>query len=355
MEVPHSTAPKDTPVNNSPEKNAFESNVFESNVSENEVAWAAIQMLEHWKRCGCDRIMIGNQITSQDWPLAGLASTMHTAMHTPTQQPVQRASTIEIATQSAAATRPARTSLDSSSTAIVPSATKAPLPSLPIPGRRASPIPASSVTVLGSTDPQRWMTECYSDEQQRSKRLEVLQAEVASCSRCSEPACTRKQTVFGVGAVKPKVVFFGEAPGVDEDRMGIPFVGEAGQLFNKILAASQLHRDDVYILNSLKCRPPANRTPSDAEIENCRPYFEAQLELLQPEFIVCLGAVAVRAVLKSTEPVGRLRGRFHRFRGAQVLVTYHPAYLLKNEDAKRLVWADMQLLMKAMGLTIPRS
>lgn len=336
-------------MNNSPEKN-----VFESNVSENEVAWAAIQMLEHWKRCGCDRIVIGNELTSQDWPLAGLASTTHTSIQTPTPQPVPRASTIDVTSKGAPASHPAQTVSDSSSPAIVRSTTKAPLPSLPIPGRRANPTPAGSVTVPGSTDPQRWVTESHSEEQ-RSKSLAVLQAEVASCNRCSELACTRKQTVFGVGTVKPRVVFFGDAPGVEEDRMGIPFVGEAGQLLNKILAASQMHREDVYILNSLKCRPPANRTPADAEIENCRPYFEAQLELLQPEFIVCLGAVAVRAVLKSTEPVGRLRGRFHRFRGAQVLVTYHPAYLLKNEDAKRLAWADMQLLMKAMGLKLPRS
>ena len=336
-------------MNNSPEKNPFE-----SNVSENEVAWAAIQMLEHWKRCGCDRIVIGNEITSQDWPLASLALTTRTSIQAPTPQPVQRASTIEVTSNSAAASRPAQTISDSSSPAIVPATTRVPLPSLPISGRRTSPTPAGSVTVPDSTDPQRWMSESYSEEQ-RSKSLAVLQTEVASCSRCSELACTRKQTVFGVGAVKPRVVFFGEAPGADEDRMGIPFVGAAGQLLNKILAASQMHRDDVYILNSLKCRPPANRTPSDAEIENCRPYFDAQLELLQPEFIVCLGAVAVRAVLKSTEPVGRLRGRFHRFRGAQVLVTYHPAYLLRNEDAKRLTWADMQLLMKTMGLKLPLS
>jgi uracil-DNA glycosylase family 4 len=340
---------KDTPVNNSPEKN-----VFESSVSENEIAWAAIQMLEHWERCGCDRIMVGNEITSQDWPLAGVVSKAHTSIQTPTLQPVQQASTIDRTSKNAPADPPAQSIPDSSSPATVPSTTRAPLPSLPIPERRASPTPAGSVTVPGSTAPQRWMTASYSEEQ-RSKSLAVLQAEVASCSRCSELACTRKQTVFGVGAVKPRVVFFGEAPGADEDRMGIPFVGAAGQLLNKILAASQMHRDDVYILNSLKCRPPANRTPTDAEIENCRPYFEAQLELLQPEFIVCLGAVAVRAVLKSTEPVGRLRGRFHRFRGAQVLVTYHPAYLLRNEDAKRLTWADMQLLMKTMGLKLPSS
>jgi len=169
---------------------------------------------------------------------------------------------------------------------------------------------------------------------------------------CPELVCSRKQTVFGSGNIKPRIVFFGEAPGADEDRLGEPIVGAAGQLLNKILIASKMKREEVYILNSLKCRPPANRTPTDTEIENCRPFFESQLELLRPEFIVCLGAIAARSVLKTTEPVGRLRGRFHRFRGAQVLVTYHPTYLLRNEDAKRLTWTDMQLLMKAMGLSL---
>jgi uracil-DNA glycosylase len=326
-------------------------NSSEQNISENEIAWAAIQMLEHWKRCGCSRIMIGNETASQDWPLAGTASNTQLTNPQQSPKPIQRTSTIEVASKITADSRQDHAGLNNPSSTTIPSTAKAPLPSLPIPGMRPSNVPATSVKVPLSTDSQRWMTESYTDDQ-RSKQLAVLQNEVAACKRCSELACTRKQTVFGVGTVKPRVVFFGEAPGADEDRLGVPFVGAAGQLLNKILAASQMHRDDVYILNSLKCRPPANRTPSDVEIENCRPYFEAQLELLQPEFIVCLGAVAVRAVLKSTEPVGRLRGRFHRFRGAQVLVTYHPAYLLRNEDAKRLTWADMQLLMKAMGLKI---
>jgi len=146
---------------------------------------------------------------------------------------------------------------------------------------------------------------------------------------------------------------FGEAPGAEEDRVGEPFVGPAGQLLDKILSSSGLKKPEVYIVNALKCRPPNNRTPTDSEIENCRPFFEAQLETIQPEFIVCWGAVAVRAVLGSTESIGRLRGKFHNYRGAKVLVTYHPAYLLRTPDAKKLTWEDMKMLMREMGSPIP--
>lgn len=146
---------------------------------------------------------------------------------------------------------------------------------------------------------------------------------------------------------------FGEAPGADEDRIGEPFVGAAGQLLDKILVASGLKRSEVYILNALKCRPPNNRTPTETEIENCRPFFESQLEAIQPEYIVCWGAIAVRAVLGSTDSVGRLRGKFHAYRGAKVLVTYHPSYLLRTPDAKKLTWEDMKMLMMDMGISLP--
>jgi DNA polymerase len=148
---------------------------------------------------------------------------------------------------------------------------------------------------------------------------------------------------------------FGEAPGADEDRTGEPFVGAEGQLLDKILIASSLKRDEVYIMNSLKCRPPNNRTPVDSEIDNCRPFFESQLETIQPEYIVCWGSIAVRAILKSTESVGRLRGKFHSYRGAKVMVTYHPAYLLRNPDAKKLTWEDMKMLMREIGIKVPGS
>lgn len=189
----------------------------------------------------------------------------------------------------------------------------------------------------------------------RAQALDALNAQVVACRKCEEIACRRQRTVFGVGAINARVVMFGEAPGADEDRLGEPFVGAAGQLLDKILMASGLKRAEVYILNALKCRPPNNRTPTDMEIENCRPFYETQLETIRPEYIVCWGSVAVRAVLGSTESVGRLRGRFHVFRGAKVMVTYHPAYLLRTPDAKKLTWEDMKMLMGDMGISIPRS
>jgi DNA polymerase len=149
------------------------------------------------------------------------------------------------------------------------------------------------------------------------------------------------------------VCFLGEAPGADEDRQGEPFVGRAGQLLTKMIEACTLKREDVYILNVLKCRPPDNRTPEPDEIENCRPFFERQLELLQPEFICCLGAVAARGLLQTNTPVGKLRGRLHSYKSAKVIVTYHPAYLLRSPDQKRAAWEDLQLLMREMGLQVP--
>jgi len=188
---------------------------------------------------------------------------------------------------------------------------------------------------------------------EREAAFQSLNAQVVACRKCEEIVCRRQRTVFGIGAYNARVVMFGEAPGADEDRIGEPFVGAAGELLDKILVASGLKRSEVYILNALKCRPPNNRTPTEAEIENCRPFFESQLEAIQPEYIVCWGAVAVRAVLGSTDSVGRLRGKFHAYRGAKVLVTYHPSYLLRTPDAKKLTWEDMKMLMKDMGISIP--
>lgn len=187
----------------------------------------------------------------------------------------------------------------------------------------------------------------------RAAALAVLQQEVAGCTRCALLAETRTQTVFGVGNLHPRLVFMGEAPGADEDRQGIPFVGRAGQLLTKIIEACTLRREDVYILNTLKCRPPENRNPEPDEIQNCRGFFEGQIDLLQPEFICCLGGVAAKALLNSELSIGKLRKRFHDYRGIPVLCTYHPSYLLRNPDAKRDVWEDMQLLMQRMGIVLP--
>jgi DNA polymerase len=181
----------------------------------------------------------------------------------------------------------------------------------------------------------------------------VLAQEVAACTRCPHLAAARTQTVFGVGNPQARLCFFGEAPGADEDAQGEPFVGRAGQLLTRIIEACTLRREDVYILNTIKCRPPGNRNPLPEEVVNCREYYERQLEILRPEFICCLGTVAARAVLDTEASIGRLRGRFFQHGPSQVLCTYHPAYLLRNPAAKKDVWEDMQLLMARMGIPLP--
>jgi DNA polymerase len=182
--------------------------------------------------------------------------------------------------------------------------------------------------------------------------LEVLQQEVAGCTRCDELARTRKQTVFGVGNPNAKLCFVGEAPGADEDRLGEPFVGRAGQLLTKIIEACHMKREDVYILNMIKCRPPGNRNPLPDELSNCRGYLERQLALIRPEFMCCLGAVAAQNLLGTTLSIGKLRGKVHVHRGAKIVCTYHPAYLLRNPAAKKDTWDDIKLLMREMGVEL---
>jgi uracil-DNA glycosylase family 4 len=295
-----------------------------SNSPTDDLFRGSLQLVEHLQRCGLTCMPRPSEAWSA-WP--SLASRSLAATPSSLLPPV------------------ASTALPSKQlmTAPVPPESVDPRPSV----REAPPQPAAVALATAN-----WASPpCQLP--QRAEQLQQLRDEVRGCQRCPELAKSRTQTVFGVGHVAPRVVFFGEAPGADEDRQGEPFVGAAGQLLNKIIQASQMKREEVYILNSLKCRPPANRTPVDPEIANCRPFFERQLEILQPEFIVCLGAVAARAVLQSTESVGRLRGRFHAYRAAKVLVTYHPAYLLRTESAKRFVWEDMQMLMAALGLKLP--
>jgi uracil-DNA glycosylase family 4 len=188
----------------------------------------------------------------------------------------------------------------------------------------------------------------------RKSGLQILQNEIAGCTKCDELSSHRTQTVFGVGNPAARLVFVGEAPGAQEDRQGEPFVGEAGQLLDKIMGACKLTRADVFILNTVKCRPPGNRNPGQEELANCWGYAEQQLAILQPEFICCLGSVAARTLLKTTQSLGRLRKRFHAYRGSRVLVTYHPAYLLRTPSAKRHVWDDMKMLMKEMGVDVSK-
>jgi DNA polymerase len=186
----------------------------------------------------------------------------------------------------------------------------------------------------------------------RQVQLESIRQQVCECTKCPQLASARTQTVFGVGNPHASLCFIGEAPGADEDRLGEPFVGRAGQLLTKIIEACRLRREDVYILNILKCRPPDNRTPLPEEIANCRDFLERQLQIIQPEFICCLGSTAAQSLLDKDQSIGKLRGRFHEYQGATVLCTYHPSYLLRNPNAKRDVWEDMKLLMRKMGVEL---
>lgn len=196
------------------------------------------------------------------------------------------------------------------------------------------------------------VVDARSHELNAAPSLEVLRNEVAVCIRCAELASTRTQTVFGVGNPEARLCFLGEAPGADEDRTGIPFVGRAGQLLTRIIEACKLNREEVYILNMIKCRPPGNRNPLPEELKNCRHFLERQLELIKPEFICCLGAVAAQNLLESTVPIGRLRGKVHDYQGIKVVCTYHPAYLLRNPGAKKDTWEDMKMLMSEMGVEL---
>ena len=190
------------------------------------------------------------------------------------------------------------------------------------------------------------------ESQQKHDALCSLAAVVAKCRRCSELAATRKQTVFGVGDPNARIMFIGEAPGADEDAQGEPFVGEAGQLLNKIITACKLRREDIYICNVLRCRPPGNRNPLPQEASNCREFLDAQIRIVQPEYIICWGAVAAQNLLNETRAVGKLRRQFFTHNGAKVMCTYHPSYLLRNPSAKKEVWDDMKFFMLELGVEL---
>ncbi len=178
-----------------------------------------------------------------------------------------------------------------------------------------------------------------------SDSIETLNSRISGCMRCSLGS-TRKNFVFGVGNPKAKLVLIGEAPGADEDEKGEPFVGRAGQLLNKILAAVQLRREDVYICNILKCRPPNNRDPLPEEADSCEPYLKKQIELIRPKIILCLGRIAGQTLLKTNASLTELRQNIYEYHGVKVLVTFHPAALLRNPNWKRPAWEDVQKMRK---------
>jgi DNA polymerase len=177
--------------------------------------------------------------------------------------------------------------------------------------------------------------------------LSQVREELGECTRCPLHR-HRTQIVFGVGNPKASLVFVGEAPGADEDAQGEPFVGRAGQLLTKIIEAMGMRREDVYICNIIKCRPPNNRTPETEEILACQPFLLKQIQAIGPRFICTLGGPATQTLLRTKEPISRLRGKFYDFHGIPLLPTYHPAFLLRNPHEKKTVWEDMKLLLRDM-------
>jgi DNA polymerase len=188
---------------------------------------------------------------------------------------------------------------------------------------------------------------------ERQARLAVLAAEAQACTRCALHL-ERKQAVFARGNGSSGLCFVGEGPGADEDEQGFPFVGAAGQLLDRMIAAMGIERDDVYVCNIVKCRPPKNRTPEPEEMRACMPYLTEQLALVEPQVIVALGKTAVQGLFGTAEGITRVRGRWRLYQGkVAVMPTFHPAYLLRNPAAKREVWADLQLVLKHLGRVVP--
>ncbi|MEX2273460.1 MAG: uracil-DNA glycosylase [Vicinamibacterales bacterium] len=172
--------------------------------------------------------------------------------------------------------------------------------------------------------------------------LASIRDDLGPCTRCKLHALGRKQIVFGTGNPNADLMFVGEAPGADEDEQGVPFIGRAGQLLTKIIESIGLSREDVYIANVIKCRPPGNRNPEPDEIAECEPFLLRQIQSVRPKVIVALGTFAAHALLHTDAPISRLRGTFHDYQGARLLPTFHPAYLLRSPERKRDVWEDMK-------------
>jgi uracil-DNA glycosylase family 4 len=183
--------------------------------------------------------------------------------------------------------------------------------------------------------------------------LAAIREDLGDCTRCKLHTQGRTQIVFGVGNPKAEIMFVGEAPGADEDAQGVPFVGRAGQLLTKMIAAIGFARDEVYIANVLKCRPPGNRNPEPDEIELCEPFLFRQLASVEPKVVIALGAFAARTLLKTGDPISRLRGRVYDFRGAKLIPTFHPSFLLRSPGYKREAWEDLKKALAILGRDLP--
>ena len=239
----------------------------------------------------------------------------------------------------------------------------------------APPVPHLSAERVGSHEPQiAHSLQSYSQEEQtipprktipappqvspvipaaqRAAALQLIRDEIGECTRCPLHQ-GRNKIVFGDGDPAARLMFVGEGPGADEDAQGLPFVGKAGQLLNNMIAAMGLRRDQVYIANVVKCRPPGNRVPEQEEGATCAPFLFRQIDVVRPQVLVALGATAATWLLGSRQPLAGLRGRVHAVRGAQLIVTYHPAYLLRDPRQKKEAWADLQIAMRELGLKPP--
>lgn len=304
--------------------------------------------------------------------LAGLGVTHIPRVNLPKpSEPVRRgaeaASRAEVAGPAGSSVRPATAAIRSREPAGEPtgrSHRSEISPSLPLPSRLQNPLISAvelerQSAVCSETHPevQAILSRSFSRTApsaavEKSEAMCQLAGIVSQCVRCSELARLRTQTVFGVGDPNARIMFIGEAPGADEDARGEPFVGAAGKLLNKIIESCQLKREELYICNILKCRPPGNRNPLPQEAANCREHLEAQIHVVQPEYIVCWGTVAAQNLLGVTRPIGKLRGEFQDYKGTPVLCTYHPSYLLRNPAAKVQVWDDMKWFMQHLGVNL---
>jgi uracil-DNA glycosylase family 4 len=182
-----------------------------------------------------------------------------------------------------------------------------------------------------------------------TEALASIRADIGDCTRCKLHTLGRTQIVFGVGNPEAELMFVGEAPGADEDEQGFPFVGRAGQLLTKIIEAINLRREDVYIANIIKCRPPQNRNPEPDEVASCEPFLFRQIDVIKPKVVVALGKYAAQTLLRAETPISRLRGQVLDYRGVKLIPTFHPAYLLRNPSSKREVWEDMKLVKRLLA------
>jgi uracil-DNA glycosylase len=221
----------------------------------------------------------------------------------------------------------------------------------------ASAVEPQHAESLPNQEDSGQVTQATTSEEQMTpeKALRVIREDLGDCTRCVLHKQGRKQIVFGVGNPRADIMFVGEGPGADEDQQGEPFVGRAGQLLNNMITAMGIRREDVYIANVVKCRPPGNRTPEREECDTCSPFLMRQIAVVKPKIVVALGAVAAKTLLGVNDAMVNLRGRVYDFKNTKLAVTYHPAYLLRDPRQKKEAWKDLQMVMKYLGMPVPQT